>query len=79
MKRRDMIEETIKKLEDLENDYYNAFEGNVFETAIYLYMRYGEIPMELESENKLEKVSKCLRKADSLFDESINNEIQNLF
>lgn len=50
-----MVNDLLKMIEKVEEEYYN---GNVFETAIYLYIRYGEIPFELESDDKLEKIQK---------------------
>ena len=73
---KDMVEDTLKKLQTLEEEYYNAYNGRVFELSVYLYMRYGEIPLELY--DKLEEVEKILKRANSLFDESINTLVEDI-
>ena len=76
MNRSTMIEDTIKKLKDVEEIYYNAFEGNVFEIAIYLYLRYGELPYELDNEEKLYKLGNILNEYDSCqFNQDLNTEV----
>ena len=72
----DMIENIFKSLEEIENEYYNAYNGKVFEVAVYLYIRYGEIPLELY--NRLEEVEKILKKEDSLFNGNINYLVENM-
>lgn len=78
MNRSTMIEDTIKKLKDVEELYYNAFEGDIFEIAVYLYLRYGELPYELDNEEKIYKLGNILRRCDSLFDESLNDKVEEL-
>ena len=78
MTRKEMIEDVMKQLENIERRYYNAFEGNIFEIAIYLYNRYGEIPIELENEDKLKKLSSIINKQFTLINESINEQCENL-
>ena len=68
-----MVEEIMNKVNKVENEYYNAFGGNVFDIAMYLYMRYGEIPYEIDDENvedNLDKLGDMLRRYDSLFNPS---------
>lgn len=78
MNRSTMIEDTIRQIRNVEEIYYNAFEGNIFEIAIYLYLRYGELPYELDNEEKLYKLGNILRRCDSLFDESLNDKVEEL-
>lgn len=73
-----MIEETIKQLKEVENLFYNAFEGNMFEIAVYLYLRYGELPYELDNEEKIYKLGTILKRYDSLFNEILNDEVEEL-
>ena len=72
---REMIEDLIKDLEKIESKYYNAYNGNVFEMAVYFYMRYGELPAECMEEEDLEKISKIISKQDTLMNRDINEEI----
>ena len=44
---RNIVEKLFKELEELDNKYNNISNTNIFELAIYLYIRYGEIPVEL--------------------------------
>lgn len=78
MNRSTMIEDTIKKLKDVEEIYYNAFEGNMFEIAVYLYLRYGELPYELDNKEKIYKLGKLLERYDSLFNEMLNDKVEEL-
>lgn len=78
MNRSTMIEDVIRQIRNVEEIYYNAFEGNIFEIAIYLYLRYGELPYELDNEEKLYKLGNILRRCDSLFDESLNDKVEEL-
>ena len=74
-----MIEETIKQLKEVENIFYNAFEGNIFEIAAYLYLRYGELPQELDNEEKLYKLGNILNEYESCqFNEDLNAEVTKL-
>lgn len=76
MNRSTMIEDTIKKLKDVEELYYNAFEGDIFEIAVYLYLRYGELPYELDNEEKLYKLGNLLNEYDSCqFNQDLNTEV----
>lgn len=73
-----MINTLLNMIEKVEEEYYN---GNVFEIAIYLYMRYGEIPFELEDDETLEKIQNIIidyKEKNSLFDEKLNSVIDNL-
>ena len=77
--RKFMIEETIKQLKEVENIFYNAFEGNIFEIAIYLYLRYGQLPYELYNEEKLYKLGNILNEYDSCqFNQGLNAEVTKL-
>ena len=78
MDRSTMIEDTIRQIKNVEEIYYNAFEGNMFEIAVYLYLRYGELPYELDNEEKLYKLGTILKRCDSLFDESLNDKVEEL-
>lgn len=79
MNRSTMIEDTIRQIKNVEEIYYNAFEGNIFEIAVYLYLRYGELPYELDNEEKLYKLGNILNEYDSCqFNEDLNAEVTNL-
>lgn len=78
MTRTEMVNNTIEQLKNIEEYYYNAFEGNIFEIATYLYLRYGELPVELENDSSLENISRLLSKQETLFSSSLNEEIEDL-
>lgn len=78
MNRSTMIEDVIRQIRNVEEIYYNAFEGNIFEIAIYLYLRYGELPYEFDNEEKLYKLGNILKRCNSLFDESLNDKVEEL-
>lgn len=74
-----LIEDTIRHIKNVEELYYNAFEGNIFEIAIYLYLRYGELPYELNNEEKLYKLGNILNEYDSCqFNQDLNVEVTKL-
>ena len=74
-----LIEDTIRHIKNVEEIYYNAFEGNIFEIAIYLYLRYGESPYELDNEEKLYKLGNILNEYDSCqFNQDLNVEVTKL-
>ena len=74
-----LIEDTIRHIKNVEEIYYNAFEGNIFEIAIYLYLRYGELPYELDNEEKLYKLGNILNEYDSCqFNQDLNVEVTKL-
>lgn len=73
-----LIEDTIRHIKNVEELYYNAFEGNIFEIAVYLYLRYGELPQELDNEEKVYKLGNILRRCDSLFSEILNDKVEEL-
>lgn len=76
MNRSTMIEDTIRQIRNVDEVYYNAFEGNIFEIAIYLYLRYGELPYELDNEEKLYKLGNILNEYDSCqFNQDLNTEV----
>lgn len=71
-----LIEDTIRHIKNVEELYYNAFEGNIFEIAVYLYLRYGELPYELDNEEKLYKLGNILNEYDSCqFNQDLNTEV----
>ena len=71
-----MIEDTIRHIKNVEELYYNAFEGDIFEIAVYLYLRYGELPQELDNEEKLYKLGNILNEYDSCqFNQDLNTEV----
>lgn len=78
MDRSTMIEDTIRQIKNVEEIYYNAFEGNIFEIAVYLYLRYGELPYELDNEEKIYKLGTILKRCDSLFSEILNDKVEEL-
>ena len=74
-----LIEDTIRHIKNVEELYYNAFEGNIFEIAVYLYLRYGELPYELDNEEKLYKLGNILNEYDSCqFNQDLNVEVTKL-
>lgn len=79
MDRSTMIEDTIRQIKNVEEIYYNAFEGNIFEIAVYLYLRYGELPQELDNEEKLYKLGNLLNEYESCqFNQDLNVEVTKL-
>ena len=78
MSKRAVLEELMAKLKELNETYYNAFKGNIFELAVYLYIRYEEIPENLCNEEKLEEASELLLAYDSLFKADLNYDIEEL-
>lgn len=79
MNRSKMIEDVIRQIRNVEEIYYNAFEGNIFEIAIYLYLRYGELPYEFDNEEKLYKLGNILNEYESCqFNEDLNAEVTKL-
>lgn len=74
-----LVEDTIRHIKNVEELYYNAFEGNIFEIAVYLYLRYGELPYELDNEEKLYKLGNILNEYDSCqFNQDLNTEVTKL-
>ena len=74
-----LVEDTIRHIKNVEELYYSAFEGNIFEIAVYLYLRYGELPYELDNEEKLYKLGNILNEYDSCqFNQDLNVEITKL-
>lgn len=81
MTMKNMVEDMMNKISKIENEYYNAFSGNIFEVAMYLFMRYGEIPYEIDNDNveeNLEKLSKIIRRYDSVYNQDLNDEFEEL-
>ena len=74
METKNTLEKIIKELERIDNECNNN--ENILELAIYLYCRYGEIPVEIY--DKIEIASNILKEYDSIFDEDINDRIENL-
>jgi len=74
---KNMIEDTINDLNAIESKYYNAFKGNVFQVAIYLCMRCGEIPNGFD-DTKLLKLSEYIAKQETLFNEDINDYLEDI-
>ena len=73
---RNIVEKLFKELEELDNKYNNISNTNIFELAIYLYIRYGERPVELY--DKLEELGKYFNNKESIFCEDINYEIEDI-
>ena len=75
---RDMIESTIKDLEKVEEKYFNAYNGKVYQVALYLYGRYGELPAELLDDEKLKDVMDFIDKQDTLYNDDINYFVEEI-
>lgn len=75
-----MVETLMEKLKEIEEICYDNYDNNVlvFELSVYLFMRYGEIPSELNDNELLKKVSHILKKQDTLFDLGINELVEDL-
>lgn len=73
---RNIVEKLFKELEELDNKYNNISNTNIFELAIYLYIRYGEIPVELY--DKLEELGRYFNNKESIFCADINYEIEDI-
>lgn len=74
---REMVEDTMRELEQVEYKYYNAYNGYIFQLATYLYLRNGEIPKEFD-ENKLALLMDNIRDKETLFNEDINICLEDL-
>lgn len=72
----DMIENTIKDLEQVEYKYYNAYDGHIYQVALYLYGRYGELLSELMDDKILQNISDYIRKQETLFNDNINEFVE---
>lgn len=73
-----MVEDIINKLSKIDNEYYNA---DVFSQAVYLYMRYGEIPIEIDNEKveeNIDKLGNIIKKSDTLMNENVNEAFEDL-
>lgn len=73
---RNIVEKLFKELEELDNKYNNISNINIFELAIYLYIRYGEIPVELY--DKLEELGRYFNNKESIFCADINYDIEDI-
>lgn len=73
---RNIVEKLFKEFEELDNKYNNISNINIFELAVYLYIRYGEIPVELY--DKLEELGKYFNNKESIFCADINYDIEDI-
>lgn len=75
----DMLEEIFKELILLQDKcIWQSSLQNLFDVAIYLFVRYGEIPDKLNNEEALIRVSDILQSYDSIFNPEIDNVIDNM-
>lgn len=69
----------MKDLQKIESKYlYESELQNIFEVAIYLYGRYGEIPVEIENDDDLRKISRIINRYDTLMNENINDNVEDI-
>lgn len=71
---RQKLEITMKKLDDLS---FMVGDWHVFNMAMYMYMRYGEIDERLTDEH-LEKIDRVLTNSETFFDEYINQDVEEI-
>lgn len=72
------LENILEQLEKLEysDEVYNAEQRNLFEVALYLYMRWGkDYPKEID----ITKLSEIISSYGTLANENINSEVFELW
>lgn len=72
------LENILKQLEKLEysDEVYNAKQRNLFEVALYLYMRWGkDYPKKID----IEKLADIIGSYGTLANENINDEVFELW
>lgn len=75
----EQINDLMKDLQKIESKYlYESELQNIFEVAIYLYGRYGEIPVEIENDDDLRKISRIINRYDTLMNENINDNVEDI-
>lgn len=75
----EQVNDLIKDLQKIESKYlYESELQNIFEVAIYLYGRYGEIPVEIENDDDLRKISRIINRYDTLMNENINDNVEDI-
>ena len=75
----EQVNDLMKDLQKIESKYlYESELQNIFEVAIYLYGTYGEIPVEIENDEDLRKISKIINRYDTLMNENINNNVKDI-
>lgn len=75
----EQVNDLMKDLQKIESKYlYESELQNIFEVAIYLYGRYGEIPVEIENDDDLRKISRIINRYDTLMDENINDNVEDI-
>lgn len=75
----EQVNDLMKDLQKIESKYlYESELQNIFEVAIYLYGRYGEIPVEIENDDDLRKISRIINRYDTLMNENINDNVEDL-
>lgn len=76
---KDKLEEIFKTLILLQDEcIWQSSLQNLFDVAIYLFVRYGEIPDKLNNEEALIRVSDILQSYDTLFNPEINDIIDTM-
>jgi len=75
----EQVNDLMKDLQKIESKYlYESELQNIFEVAIYLYGRYGEIPVEIENNDDLRKISRIINRYDTLMNENINDNVEDI-
>jgi hypothetical protein len=75
----EQVNNLMKDLQKIESKYlYESELQNIFEVAIYLYGRYGEIPVEIENDDDLRKISRIINRYDTLMNENINDNVEDI-
>ncbi|MBQ3475805.1 MAG: hypothetical protein IJH20_06530 [Bacilli bacterium] len=75
----EQVNDLMKDLQKIESKYlYKSELQNIFEVAIYLYGRYGEIPVEIENDDDLRKISRIINRYDTLMNENINDNVEDI-
>lgn len=75
----EQVNDLMKDLQKIESKYiYESELQNIFEVAIYLYGRYGEIPVEIENDDDLRKISRIINRYDTLMNENINDNVEDI-
>lgn len=67
--------EIMKRIEAMEKD----FDYTVFETAIYLYLRYGKDTVEILDDEELDEIYNVIQGQHTIFNEDLNDYFESNF